>query len=89
MRISSLVSVHLILAIVISLLLPGVSNAGCNPSDPDDCEPQITEIESDDDSLSDGHACECLRELPPPCPEPEESESPKTDTEDDTETIIE
>lgn len=80
--------VNLILVVVISLLLPGVSNAEYNPSNPEDCEPQITKPALDDDSLSVDCICDCLRELPPPCPEPEESESPKTDTEDDTEPII-
>ena len=88
MRISSVLSVYLILAFGISLLLPGISIAGCNPSYPDDCEPQISENESNEDSLSVDGTCECLRELPPPCPEPEEVESPKTDVGDDTETIV-
>jgi len=48
-------------------------------SDTENCDPHTTGCETDDESVSDECGCECIMELPPPCPGLEETKLHKID----------
>jgi len=69
--------------------LPGTSFAEVTEPEGDGCGPQMIETESDDEPVTEESGCDCLRELPPPCPEIGESDADSTGTESDSDEVIE